>query len=110
MPITGTINSKTRNWSFKTILLFQLISDCEPQTTVPKGRLMANKVSTPTKNGMSGKITKILAPIDFSEASLNALETAASLAAKCEAVLYILYAHDNILEFIGVNTAAAKSV
>lgn len=59
---------------------------------------------------MSGKIRKILAAVDFSEASLNALETAAALAAKCEAVLYILYAHDNILEFIGINTAAVKSV
>jgi|SRR5436190_8716634 nucleotide-binding universal stress UspA family protein len=74
------------------------------------GRLMANTTPLPIKNGMTGRITKILAAVDFSEASLNALETAASIAAKCEAVLYILYAHDNILEFIGINTAAARSV
>lgn len=59
---------------------------------------------------MNRQVTKILAAIDFSDTSLNALETAASLAVKCRAFLYILYAHDNILEFMGVNTITVKSV
>jgi len=59
---------------------------------------------------MINKISNILAGVDFSDPSLNALETAASLAAKCNAALYIIHAHDNTLESIasGLNYGSIK--
>lgn len=59
---------------------------------------------------MNNKIKKILVGIDFSDAAFNALETAASLAGKCGAELYIVHAHDNILDFFGINSLSINSV
>jgi nucleotide-binding universal stress UspA family protein len=43
-------------------------------------------------------IHKILVPVDFSESSLNALETAVAIAGRNKAVLQILHVFDNILQ------------
>ncbi|MEO8403819.1 MAG: universal stress protein [Chitinophagaceae bacterium] len=59
---------------------------------------------------MNNKIKRILVGIDFSEPSINALHSAACIAEKNAASLYIVYAQDNILEFIGVNTLTIKSI
>lgn len=59
---------------------------------------------------MSNKIEKILVAVDFSEYSLNALETASCLAEKWKAQLFIIYVQDNMLDFIGVNAFIAGSI
>lgn len=41
------------------------------------------------------KINSVLAPVDLSESSLNALDTAVSIAKKHQALLYILYVDEN---------------
>ncbi|HEY0354910.1 MAG TPA: universal stress protein, partial [Flavisolibacter sp.] len=43
---------------------------------------------------------KILVPVDLSESSLNALETAASLAVRKKARLFILHVEDDSLDFL----------
>jgi nucleotide-binding universal stress UspA family protein len=57
-----------------------------------------------------GKIEKILVPIDFSEPSFNAFETAACLADKCDATLYLIHVQDNIFDFMGINSLMVNSV
>jgi nucleotide-binding universal stress UspA family protein len=59
---------------------------------------------------MINKLKKILAAIDFSEPSFNALETAACLAEKSEAALYIVHVRDNIFDFMGINSLTINSV
>lgn len=49
------------------------------------------------------KISTILAAVDLGEPSLNALNTAASLAEKNNASLHIIHVKDNIFEFIGAD-------
>lgn len=52
---------------------------------------------------MKYEINKILVPVDLSEASLNALETAAEIAKRKMASLHILNVFDNSLEFHAAN-------
>jgi nucleotide-binding universal stress UspA family protein len=59
---------------------------------------------------MYHKINKILIALDFSEPSFNALETAACMAKKFDASLYIIHVQDNIFQFMGVNALTVNSV
>lgn len=59
---------------------------------------------------MNNIISRILVPIDFSEPSFNALETATSIAEKCEAVIYLMHVQDNIFDFMGVSSLTMTSV
>jgi nucleotide-binding universal stress UspA family protein len=59
---------------------------------------------------MKYTINKILAAIDFSESSLNALDTAVFLAEKYEASLYILHVQDNTFEFVGEDKLSLPSI
>ena len=56
------------------------------------------------------KINRILVAIDFSEPSFNALETAACIAEKCGATLYLIHVQDNIFDFMGVSSLTMNSV
>jgi nucleotide-binding universal stress UspA family protein len=55
-------------------------------------------------------ITRILVAIDFSEASLNALETAICMAEKNGASICLVHAQDNIFDFLGISTTSMTSV
>jgi nucleotide-binding universal stress UspA family protein len=59
---------------------------------------------------MAYKLNKILVAVDFSEPSFNALETAACLAEKSKAMLYIVHVQDNIFESMGVSSFTKNSV
>jgi nucleotide-binding universal stress UspA family protein len=58
---------------------------------------------------MNYTIKRILAAVDFSEPSLNALDTAVCLAEKNNATLYIIHVQDNIFEFTGINGLTLNS-
>jgi nucleotide-binding universal stress UspA family protein len=55
------------------------------------------------------KLSAILAAVDLSEPSLNALQTAACLAEKNDASLSIIHVQDNTLDFMGPNIFATGS-
>jgi len=55
-------------------------------------------------------ITRILVAVDFSEASLNALETAIYIAKKNGASIYLVHVQDNIFDFLGVSTTSMTGV
>lgn len=59
---------------------------------------------------MVNKLSRILVAIDFSDPSLNAIETAAVLAKRSNATLYGLHVQDDTLEFIGSPSMTMKSV
>jgi nucleotide-binding universal stress UspA family protein len=59
---------------------------------------------------MTNKINRILVPIDFSEPSFTALETAGCIAEKCGATLYLVHVQDNIFDFMGVSSLSMTSV
>jgi nucleotide-binding universal stress UspA family protein len=59
---------------------------------------------------MNKTINRILVPIDFSEPSFTALETAACIAEKCGATLYLIHIQDNIFDFMGVSSLTMSSV
>jgi nucleotide-binding universal stress UspA family protein len=59
---------------------------------------------------MNNRIEKILVAVDFSEYSLNALETASCLAGKWKARLHIIYVQDNLFEFTGINSLMTNSI
>lgn len=59
---------------------------------------------------MNKKIERILAAVDFSEPSLNALDTAVSLAQKCDAELDIVHIKENMPELIGLGVTMSNSV
>lgn len=58
---------------------------------------------------MNYTIKTILAAVDFSEPSLNALDTAVFLAEKNNATLYIIHVQDNIFEVSGTNGLTLNS-
>ena len=55
-------------------------------------------------------ITRILVAVDFSEASLNAVETAICIAEKNGASICLVHVQDNIFDFLGVSTKSMASV
>ncbi len=55
-------------------------------------------------------INRILVAVDFSEASLNALESAICIADKNIASIYLVHVQDNIFDFLGVSTTSMTSV
>lgn len=55
-------------------------------------------------------INRILVAVDFSEASLNALESAICIAEKNSASIYLVHVQDNIFDFLGVSTTSMTSV
>lgn len=59
---------------------------------------------------MNTKLNKIMVAIDFSEPSFNALETAACLAEKSQAKLFLVHVQDNIFESMGVSSFTKNSV
>jgi nucleotide-binding universal stress UspA family protein len=59
---------------------------------------------------MVNKLSRILVAIDFSDPSLKAIETAASIAKQSKATLYGLHVQDDTLEFIGSPSLTMKSV
>lgn len=59
---------------------------------------------------MNRKIEKILVTIDFSEPSLNALDTAAAIAKNNKAALLILHVQDDIFKFMKVSALTTTSV
>src|SRR5687767_5884246 len=59
---------------------------------------------------MTNKINRILVPIDFSEPSFTALETAGCIAEKCGATLYLVQVQDNIFDFMWVSSLSLTSV
>lgn len=59
---------------------------------------------------MSYTIKKILAAVDFSEPSLNALDTAVFLAERYKSSLYIIHVHDTVFEFIGSDVFANNRI
>lgn len=58
---------------------------------------------------MRHAIKKILAAVDLSEPSLNALNTAVFLAEKCKAMLYMMYVKEDIHRFIGLDKPAVQN-
>ena len=59
---------------------------------------------------MNNKLEKVLVAIDFSEPSLNALETAAAIAQKNKADILIIYVQDNLFKFMGAGSMVINSV
>lgn len=68
------------------------------------------KIPQQGKSNMIKKIERILVAIDFSEPAFNALDTAVSIAEKCNATLYILYVKDDFIESVGLSSFLASSV
>lgn len=59
---------------------------------------------------MVNKLSRILVAIDFSESSLNALDTAVALASKSGASLYAVHVQNDPMELIGSGTLTIRSV
>lgn len=66
------------------------------------------RVFPTSKTAMMGDLKKILVPVDFSETSFNALDTAVVLAKKNNAELAIIYARDTIPELVPQNAPRGR--